>query len=161
MSYSRIICLVRGDDTDSDVVETAVDLSSGNSRSVRFVHVIVVDYRHPLDLTDSARYAQAERILRDAENISGLRNEARGAILQARSIGPILVREALDFGAEAIVLSAKIISMIDSKNLDPDSEYLMTSAPCAVVLVRQAQTDFEAMQDHPDMHVEAGVVSGR
>lgn len=161
MSYSRIMCLVRGDDTDSEVVETAVGLSSGNNGSIRLVHVIVVDYRYSLDATDPENYARAERILQDAERVSGLRGEVRGAILQARSIGPVLVREALDFGAEAIVLSAKVISKIDSRDLDSDSEYLIAYAPCAVVLIRKAEQDFEMTNDHPNMQVEASTTNGR
>ncbi len=161
MSYSRIVCLVRGDDTDLEVVETAVRLSPRNNRNIRFVHVIVVGHRYSLDATDPESYARAERVLQDAERASGLRGEVQGAILQSRSIGPVLVREALDFGAEAIVLSAKVISRIDSRDLDSDSEYLIVHAPCAVILVREAEQDFEMTNDHPNMQVEAVTTNGR
>ena len=158
MSYSRIMCLVRGDDTDSEVIENAVGLLSSSHRSLRLVHVIVVDYRYALDAADPAVYARAEGILLEAERASGLRGEVRGAILQARSIGAVLVREALDFGAEAIVMSAKIMSKIDSRTLDVDSEYLVAYAPCAVILVREAERDFEPTHEHPNTHVEAGAM---
>ena len=149
MSYSRIICLVRGDSTDAEVVDTAVSLSSGNNRSVRFVHVIVVDRRFALDAARQSRYEEGERVLRDAEHASGLRNEVSGSILQARSIGPVLIREALDFDAEAIVISAKIISNINTKQIDADSQYLMTNAPCAVILVRDPVAELLTSQNGP------------
>ena len=147
MSYNRIICLVRGDSSDSEVVDTAVSLSSGNNRSIRFVHVIVIDRRRALDAANQTHYDEGERILRDAEHASGLRGEVSGSILQARSIAPVLVREALDFGAEAIVLSAKIINTINSKRIDHDSEYLMANAPCAVVLVRDPLAELLTSRD--------------
>lgn len=158
MSYSRIMCLVRGDETDPAVVNTAVDLLSGNNRNLRFVHVIVVGHRYALDSANPSRYARAETILRDAEHMSGLRSDVRGAILQSRAIGPVLVREALDFGAEAIVVAAKITNKINSRHLDADSEHLIAYAPCAVVLVREAEEDFEPADDHPSTHFEASAV---
>ncbi len=154
MSYSRIICLVKGDETDASVVNAAVEMLSNGNRSLRFVHVIVVGHRFALDASNSAGYGNAERILRDAEHIAGLRSDVRGAILQARSVGPVLVREALDFGAEAIVMAAKITSTINSKHLDSDSEYLIANAPCAVILVRQAEEDYEPTDDHPNTHIQ-------
>ena len=154
MRYSRVMCLVRGDASDVSVVETAVSLSSGNNRSIRFVHVIVVDRRYALDTPSPSEYSRAESILLDAEHASGLRSEARGSILQARSIGPVLVREALDFEAEAIVLSAKIFNTLSSKKIDQDSEYLLVNAPCAVVLVREGGQSFELTNDHPDRGLE-------
>ena len=153
MSYSRVMCLVRGDASDASVVETAVSLSSGNNRSVRFVHVIVVDRRYALDTPSPSEYSRAERILLDAEHSSGLRSEAKGSILQARSIGPVLVREALDFEAEVIVLSARIFNTLSAQKVDQDSEYLLVNAPCAVVLVREAVQSFELGDDHPETRV--------
>lgn len=157
MRYSRVMCLVRGDASDASVVETAVSLSSGNNRSIRFVHVIVVGRRYALDTPSRSEYSKAERILLDAEHASGLRSEVRGSILQARSIGPVLVREALDFEAEVIVLSARISNTLSVKRVDDDSEYLLVNAPCAVVLVREAVQSFELNHDHPETYVEGAL----
>lgn len=154
MSYSRVLCLVRGDDSDPAVVDTAVNLTNGHNRNIHFVHVIVVNRRYSLDTSNQTLYTRAEAILREAERTSGFRNETNGSILQARSIGPVLIREALDFGAEVIVLSANIIRSINTKRIDDDSDYLITNAPCAVVLVRERERDFVPNYDHPDIHVE-------
>ncbi len=144
MKYSRIMCLVRGDETDADTVETAVGLLAGNNQGIRFVYVIVVDRRFALDEPTPAAYSDAERALREAEQMSRQRVTARGAILQSRAIGPVLVREALDYGSEVIVAAAKITSTMNGKSIDDDSDYLISNAPCAVVLVRDAVPGFEA-----------------
>lgn len=160
MSYSRVMCLVRGDDSDPEVIATAVNLSNGNHRRIHFVYVIVVDRRYALDSPNLANYAEGERVLLRAEQASGLRNETRGSILQARSIGQVLVREALDFGAEALVLSARIVSTMNSKKVDPDSEYLLVNAPCALILVRDALEEYDASNGHPDRYPESVFVQG-
>ena len=153
MKYSRVMCLVRGDDSDEEAIDTAVSLLSGNHRSLQFVHVIVVDRRFALDAPDPARYREGERVLRDAESATGLRGGVRGSILQSRSIGPVLVREALDYGAEVIVAIAKVLATLNAKTIDSDAEYLMANAPCAVVLVREAAEGFEAASGQPDQQI--------
>ena len=143
MKYSRVMCLVRGDHSDADTIDTAIGLIAGNNRGIRFTHVIVVERRFALDGPNPSAYAEAERVLREAEQMAGQRLLARGSILQARSIAPVLVREALDHGADAIVAAAKIVTTINGKTMDRDSEYLMANAPCAVVLVRDSMPGFE------------------
>ena len=151
MKYSRVMCLVRGDETDPDTIETAVSLMGGNRRNIRFVYVIVVNRRFSLDAPDSVAYREAERVLREAEQMSGQRVSARGSILQSRSIGPVLVREALDNGSDVIVAAAKMVSTISGKSIDADSDYLMANAPCAVVLVRDAAPSIESVPEHREL----------
>ena len=153
MKYSRVMCLVRGDNSDGEAIDTAVSLLSGNNRSLQFVYIIVVDRRFALDSPNPAEYREGERVLRDAEFASGLRGGVRGSILQSRSIGPVLVREALDYGAEVIVASVKILTTLNARAIDSDAEYLMANAPCAVVLVREPARGFEAASEQPDQKV--------
>ena len=153
MKYSRVICLVRGDESDSEAIDAAVSLLSGNNRSLQFVYVIVVDRRFPLDAPNPALFREGERVLRDAEFATGLRGGVRGSILQSRSIGPVLVREALDYGAEVIVASVKILATLNARMIDSDAEYLMANAPCAVVLVRESTVGFEAASEKPDQKI--------
>lgn len=147
MKYSRVICLVRGDETDAEVIETAVNLLESNRRRIRFVYVIVVDRRLPLDEPDQEDYRLGESALRAAEQVSGTRGQSRGVIMQARSIAPVLIREALDYGAEIIVAGAKVYESIGEKTIDADSEYLLANAPCAVVLHREHAPGYEIELD--------------
>ena len=153
MKYSRVMCLVRGDDSDKEAIDTAVSLLSGSNRSLQLVYVIVVDRRFALDAPDPAQYRKGERVLMDAEFATGLRGGVRGSILQSRSIGPVLVREALDHAAEVIVASVKVLSTLNAKAIDSDAEYIMTNAPCTVVLVREPVSGFEAASEQPDQKI--------
>lgn len=153
MKCSRVMCLVRGDDSDREAIDMAVSLLSGNNRSLQLVYIVVVDRRFALDAPDPAQYREGERALLDAEFATGLRGGVRGSILQSRSIGPVLVREALDHAAEVIVASVKILSTLNTRAIDADAEYLMTNAPCAVVLVREPARGFEAASEQPDQNI--------
>ncbi len=143
MKFSRVICLIRGDDTDTEVIDTAISLLGGNNRSIRFVYVIVVDRHLALDDPDIEEYSHAEQVLMTAEQTARGRGEARGVILQARSIAPVLIREALDYGADGIVASTRVLTSIGKKTVDSDSEHLLINAPCAVLLQREAMPGFE------------------
>ena len=156
MKYPRVMCLVRGDETDSAAISTAIGLASGNNRSIRFVYVILVDRRFALDSPEPDAYVEAERVLRQAEHMSGHRTLTGGSILQSRSAGPVLVREALDYSSDVIVAAVKIIATPSSKAIDEVSEYLMANAPCAVVLVRDALLRYETIPDHLDLQVASG-----
>ena len=157
MTYSRVMCLVRGDETDEDVVRTAVSQLTGNQRSIRFVYVIVVDRRQAIDDPDQRVHRDAERVLRNAEQMAGIRGESRGVILQSRSIAPVLIREALDYGAEAIVAGVSVLTSFGSKMIDPDSEYLLANAPCAVVLHRTSVPGFDTEDDRANSRAPHGV----
>ena len=157
MKYSRVMCLVRGDETDADVIDTAVSQLVGNNRNIRFVYVIVVDRRQAIDDPDPELHQYAERVLRNAEQASGIRGDARGVILQSRSIAPVLVREALDYGAQAIVAGVQVLTSFGEKTIDPDSEYLLANAPCAVVLHRANAAGFEAGEDRTSSRAPYGV----
>ncbi len=157
MTYSRVMCLVRGDETDEGVIGTAVSQLTGNNRSIRFVYVIVVDRRQAMDDPDPQVQRHAERVLQNAEQAAGIRGETRGIILQSRSIAPVLIREALDYGAEAIVAGVRVLTSFGTKLIDPDSEYLLTNAPCAVVLHRTSVLGFDTEADRADSRAPRGV----
>jgi nucleotide-binding universal stress UspA family protein len=151
------MCLVRGDETDEDTIETAVSLMAGNNRYIRFVYVIVVERRFALDAPNSAKYREAERVLQEAEQMSGQRVSTRGSILKSRAIGPVLVREALDNGSDVIVASAKVIVTVSGKSMDDTSDYLIANAPCAVVLVRGAVSDYGNMPGRSEAPAASGI----
>ncbi len=140
MRLSRVICLLRGDDSDVDAVNTASSLLSGNNRSIHFVHVIEVARRYALDTAVQQEILHAENVLNNAHNqVSEQRGlSVHSAILQSRSIAPVLIREALDFGAQAIVAACVTSAVFAEREIDEDSQYLMAYAPCAVVLVRKS-----------------------
>ena len=157
MTYSRVMCLIRGDETDEGAISTAVGQLTGNNRSIRFVYVIVVDRRQAIDDPDPQVHRHAERVLRSAEEVAGVRGETRGVILQSRSIAPVLIREALDYGAEAIVAGVRVLTSFGAKMIDPDSEYLLANAPCAVVLHRTSVLGFDTEADRADSRAPHGV----
>ena len=162
MTYERVICVVKGDESDDQAIETAVRMSSGNNRNrVHFVHVILVDHRNPLDWVDQARYDAAEELLRSVERRAGIGDNTRGVILQARAIAPIVVREAIDFNADAIVAVAEIVETLYARQLDDDAAHLVAHAPCAVIIIRDPLHEYDPKLHRPGSGSEASVAPAR
>lgn len=133
-----MLCVVRGDDTDADAVNTAVDLLGGNPRMLFLTYVIVIDRRLPLDTTLTDEITRAERALINAEGMSGLsRDEMQGEILQGRSIGPTIVQEAFEKNVGVVIASVKLKRVLGLYRMDLDTEYLIANVPCAFALVRE------------------------
>lgn len=144
MRAQRILCVVKGDETDAVAVDTAVDLLEGSQRRLFIAYVILVDRRMALDANLPAEVAKAERILRAAETMSGLsRDEVQGEILQGRSLGPSIVSESFERNVSAVVASFRMRSEFGKPELDADAEYLIKHTPCALVLVREPLEGFE------------------
>ncbi len=144
MKVRRVLCVVKGDDTDAVAVDTAVDLLAGGQHRLHIAYVILVGRRLPLDANLPEEVARAERVLTQAEEQSGLgRDVVQGEILQGRSIGPAIVSEAFEKNVGAVVTSVKMKVSFGTRSLDKDAEYLIANTPCALVLVREPLEGFD------------------
>lgn len=138
MRYSKILCLVRGNDTDKHVIETAVDLLLPRRRRLFLVYVIRAPRTQRIDeyLEEDNNLAQAA--LDRAEDIAAINSEDRtSVIIQGRSAGAIILREVVDRRISAVVLSVDSSHDFGGFSLDADAEYLLEKSPSAVIAVRQ------------------------
>ncbi len=153
MRTGRVLCVVKGDDTDSVALDTAVDLLAGGQRRLYITYVILVDRQLPLDANMPEEIARAEEVLSEAESYSGLgRDEVQGEILQGRSLGPAIVNESFEKNVGAVVTSVKMKSVLGARTLDRDADYLIANTPCALVLVREPLDGFD--QDGASMGLQ-------
>jgi nucleotide-binding universal stress UspA family protein len=82
-----------------------------------------------------------ERALRHAENAARQALPSRNTtivteLLQARAIGPAIVDEAIERGAEAIVMTAAIHRRHGRPTLGETTDHVLLNAPCEVVAIR-------------------------
>ena len=132
---------LNGGATDATIVRLATE--AGRGRSVRLVgvHVIEVDWSHSLteDLASASDVPQ--RILDGAEAAAEAAHVSMSTVLlQARDVGAALVDEAVQRGADLIILGLPY-----RRRLGGDFEqgrtipYVLANAPTAVWVVREPQ----------------------
>ena len=138
MRFSRILCIVRGDDSDRHAVEAAVAMLTPRRRRLNLVYIIGVPRTHAIGdhLPDEIR--RAEDALTQAESITGINPEdVTSVILQGRSFGPIVLREVFDRRISAVVLAVDPVHRLGDYDIGADTLYLMEKSPSAVFVVRK------------------------
>ena len=121
-------------------LETAFRLAKGEKGArVYAVYVVEVDRTLPLDVNLSQESERAERCVGEAEELARrYKVKCEGDILQAREAGPAIVDEAVERGAQTIVLGVPQRGRDDQPlDLGKTAEYVLRHAVCEVIVVRQ------------------------
>ncbi len=108
-----------------------------NSGQVFVVHVIEVKRTLPLDADMATEAHSGEAILTEAERIGeelGVRIE--GELLQAREAGHAIVDEAIERGADVIVLGAEYTRPFGAYEVGRTVQFVMKQSPCQVWILR-------------------------
>ena len=120
-------------------LEFAFQLARGDKNMrVHAVYVVEVDRRLPLDAELPEEFQQGGRCLAEADRLAReYQATSDGDILQARDAGAAIVDEAVELGAEMIVMGvaphAKERTVL---HLGKTADYVLRHAPCEVVIVR-------------------------
>lgn len=130
---------LNGGPTDELVVHLGCQLAKPNSGELVAVHVIEVDWRHELseEMTDENLAASA--VLDLAEGIAErYKVKLSGDLLQAREVAAALVDEAIELGADAILLGLPYRKRFGGDfALGTTIPYILQNAPCQVIVVRE------------------------
>lgn len=141
MSYSRIIVPVHGTAADKRAISLASLLGSGKGTEMVLVYVVEVAQSMPLEADLPAEAAAGEEALRDAETwaraaASGRITRISPELLQARSAGAAVVDEAIERGADVIVMAQQQHFRHGQPTSGDTVPYVMDNAPCDVVVTR-------------------------
>ena len=143
MKYSRILCIIRGDDSDQQTVETAVDLLTTRRRRLYLVYVISVPRTSAIDAHLPDEIRRAENGLSNAQNFARINPEdISSVILQGRTLGPIILREVFDRRISAVVTAIDPIHDLREYDIGDDTLYLMEKSPSAVIAIRSPIEDW-------------------
>ena len=130
---------LNGGPTDELVVHLGCQLAKPHSGELVAVHVIEVDWRHELseEMTDENLAASA--VLDLAEGIAErYKVKLSGDLLQAREVAAALVDEAIELGADAILLGLPYRKRFGGDfALGTTIPYILQNAPCQVIVVRE------------------------
>lgn len=141
--FERVVVPVAGTEIDERVLAILPDLISNDGGDVTFLYVVEVPQAMPLDAELPREIDRGETALRLAETTAKRSLPARSVLittelLQARAVGPAIVDEAIERGADAIVMTAAIRRKHGRPTLGETMQHVLLHAPCEVVVIRPA-----------------------
>ncbi|MCH7837014.1 MAG: universal stress protein [Chloroflexi bacterium] len=132
-----IMVPVDGSHASLQAVALACDIARKNKGSVSVVHVIEVKRTMPLDAELEGEAAAGEEILTQAARVAREQDfDVDSEILQAREASHAIVDEAIERGADLIILGMEYKQPFGEFQLGRVIQYVMRSAPCEVWVCR-------------------------
>jgi nucleotide-binding universal stress UspA family protein len=144
--YKRLVAPMAGSGADDRVLGMVVELLGKEGGVVTFLYVVQVPQSMPLDAELPGEVEAGEQALRRAVATVRKAVPAKSLVLvpellQARAIGPAIVDEAIERGADAIVMSANIHRRHGRSTIGETTNHVLLNAPCEVILIRVAPAD--------------------
>ena len=135
----RILVPVKGNPTDDEVIQLALELARRQKAQVFAIHVIEVKRTLALDAELQEEAERGEAILTRAEQVAEkVQQTLHTDLLQARDVGPAIVDEALERGIDLIVLGITYKKRFGEFDLGKTAPYVLKHAPCRVWVCRQS-----------------------
>jgi nucleotide-binding universal stress UspA family protein len=139
--YRRILVPVHGTEADKRAIELATLIGTGKNAEMVLVYVVEVAQSLPLEADMPSEVDTGEDVLQGAERWA--RQTADGRVgrispelLQARSAGAAIVDEAIERGADVIVMALCNHMRHGQPTPGETVPYVMQNAPCEVVVAR-------------------------
>ena len=141
MNVEKILVPVHGNGCDDEALRLAGEIAKVNKAKVYALYVIEVKRELPLDAEVSQETSKAEKVLHHLEKLGKeLKCSVEATLLQARDVGPAVVQEAVERGADLIVMQMPYKKRFGSFTLGDTIPYILKNAPCQVILCREAMT---------------------
>ncbi len=136
-AIARILVPVGGTNADGVAVRLACDIARSHKAKIYALYVIEVGRALPLDADLQPETQRGEQILSAAEErAEEFDYELETAMLQAREVGPAIVDEAVERGADLIVMGTPYQRQFGEFSLGQTAPYILKNAPCRVYLCR-------------------------
>jgi nucleotide-binding universal stress UspA family protein len=139
MKFNKILVPLKGAPVDVQAVQLACQTARQSHAHVILIHVIEVSRAHPLEAENSEEIERGEEILEKAQKVAreqGTHPETE--LLQARSIGPVLLEEATRRGIDLIIMGVPYRSPLEEFELGTAVRYVLKNALCQIWLCREA-----------------------
>jgi nucleotide-binding universal stress UspA family protein len=138
MRLDKVMVAVKGDPAEEAAIRLACDVVEPTKGTVYVLYVIEVGRSQPVDVEDREATSRGEEVLQRAERLVQSQNRQRQAeLLQARDVGPAVVREAIDKGVELVILALPYKRRHGAFNLGSAIPYILNHAPCRVIVLRE------------------------
>jgi nucleotide-binding universal stress UspA family protein len=135
--HRQLVVAINGGPADPILLDLAATISKRDRTQVAVVYVVEVGQQLPVDADLPDELDRGERVLVAAERTArdrGLR--ATYDVLQARSVGAAIVDEAVQRGADLIVLGADLRDKYGEPSYGSTVPYVLMHAMCEVWICR-------------------------
>ncbi len=137
-AFRRAVIALNGGPSDSRIVRLVSEQARLTKAELIAVHILEIDWTLPLDTDIGSNSDDVQRVLDSAEAVaeeSKIRLEP--VLLQARDVGAAIVDEAVERGADLLVVGLPYRKRFGGEfAIGRTIPYILQNAPCAVWVVR-------------------------
>jgi nucleotide-binding universal stress UspA family protein len=137
-AFRRAVIALNGGSSDSRIVRLVSDEARHAKAEVVAVHVLEIDWTLPLDADIAGDSDEVQRVLDSAEAVAEeYKVRLEPVLLQARDVGAAIVDEAVERGADLLVVGLPYRKRFGGEfAIGRTIPYILQNAPCAVWVVR-------------------------
>ena len=136
--FRRAVVALNGGPSDDRIVSLVADQARQHKAELIAVHVVEIDWTLPLDADIAGRSEEVQRVLDMAESVAeDYKLTLEPVLLQARDVGAAIVDEAIERGADLLVVGLPYRKRFGGEfAIGRTIPYILQNAPCAVWVVR-------------------------
>src|SRR3981189_781582 len=133
----KVLVAVGGQGIDAETVRLACRMTDPSGGRLYGVHIIEVNRALPLGAVLDEVVERGEKILDEVEQLaSEAGRPVEAELVRGRDTGPALVDEAVEWGADLIVMGLPYKRRFGEFNLGKTVPYVLKNANCRVLLFR-------------------------
>ncbi|TAN34156.1 universal stress protein [bacterium] len=134
----KVLVAVGGQGIDAETVRLACRMTDPQGGRLYGVHIVEVNRSLPLGAVLDEVVERGEKILDEVEQLAAeAQLPVETELVQARDTGPALVDEAVEWGADLIVMGLPYKRRFGEFNLGKTVPYVLKNANCRVMLFRE------------------------
>ena len=137
-AFRRAVLALNGGPSDARIVRLVAEQARHSKAELVAIHVVEIDWTLPLDADIAGRSEEVQRVLDSAEaEAEDHRVTLEPVLLQARDVGAAIVDEAIERGADVLVVGLPYRKRFGGEfAMGRTIPYILQNAPCAVWVVR-------------------------
>jgi nucleotide-binding universal stress UspA family protein len=137
-SFRRAVIALNGGPSDERIVRLVAQNARLTKAELIAVHVVEIDWTLPLDSDVAGRSEEVQRVLDAAESVAeASKTRLEPVLLQARDVGAAIVDEAIERGADLLVVGLPYRKRFGGEfAIGRTIPYILQNAPSAVWVLR-------------------------
>ena len=142
-AFRRAVIALNGGSSDARIVRLVAEQARHTKAELITIHVLEIDWTLPLDADVAGRSEDVQRVLDAAEEIAEeSKVTLEPVLLQARDVGAAIVDEAVERGADLLVVGLPYRKRFGGEfAIGRTIPYILQNAPCAVWVVREPMSE--------------------
>jgi Universal stress protein family. len=142
-AFRRAVLALNGGPSDARIVKLVAEHARHTKAELIAIHVVEIDWTLPLDADIAGRSEEVQRVLDTAESVAeDYKIVLEPILLQARDVGAAIVDEAMERGADLLVVGLPYRKRFGGEfAIGRTIPYILQNAPCAVWVVRDPITE--------------------